>query len=203
MTCPNKCANGHNCQRRNDCYRWTSEVEKDQNYENFSPESPWPCFWAGDKSEGITLNALDIELAVAKKIGWRSHLIIPNVSWGLFDYEMDMAIVTKSNKLWEVEIKISKADLKADLKKRRQHNDFRLSRLYFAIPKKLMNCIDLIPDRAGVFVVWSQSLAILHRPAIENRLAPDLTEKEIQKLQHLLAMRIWGVKRKLIRMRNN
>ena len=148
------------------------------------------------------MTAIEIELAVAKFLNWRTHLIIPNVSWSLFEYEMDMAVITKSNRLWEVEIKVSKSDLKADLKKRRQHNDHRVSRLYFAIPESLVPNIELIPERAGVLMVLPDFKVIeIRKPKILP--APALDTQEINKLQKLLSMRIWGLKRKLIRMRNS
>lgn len=148
------------------------------------------------------MNSLEVELAVAKYLNFRTHLIIPNVSWGLFDYEMDMAVITKSGRLWEVEIKVSKSDLKADLKKRRQHNDHRVSRLYFAIPESMAQSIELIPERSGVLVVKPDFKVVeIRKPKINA--APALEEKEIQKLQHLLAMRIWGLKRKLNRLRKS
>ena len=160
------------------------------------------------------MNSLDIEIAVAQHIGHRQHLIVPNVWWGLgFQHELDLAVLTKSGRLWEVEIKVSKSDLKADKKKYCAHMDpqNRISRLYFAVPEKLENCIDLIPKTAGFLVVLERQYKAVYqndksgtRIHVEERRKPKiiksarkLSDAEIQKLYHLGAMRIWNLKKKL------
>jgi len=149
------------------------------------------------------MKSLDIEIAVAEHLKWRRNLVVPNVWWGLgFHHELDLAVLTKSGRLWEVEIKVSKADLKADKKKYCAHIDpmNRISRLYFAVPEKLENCIDLIPEHAGFLVVVNSNgythVKEVRKPKIIKS-ARQLTDAEIQKLYHLGAMRIWGLKKKL------
>lgn len=156
------------------------------------------------------MKAEDIEIAVAKYLNYRQNFIVPNVSWGLgFRHELDLAVVTKSGYLWEVEIKISKSDLKADQKKWHNHADSRISRLYFAIPEELEGCIDLVPECAGIFSVRKRvqksdgtyaafSGVKKIREAKRNREAEPITDKEIRKLYHLSSMRIWGLKQRLI-----
>ena len=149
------------------------------------------------------MNSLDIEIAVAQHIGHRQHLIVPNVWWGLgFLHELDLAVLTKSGRLWEVEIKVSKSDMKADKKKYHGHMDpmNRISRLYFAVPETLKSCIDLIPETAGFLVVLNRN----NRTYVEETRKPktiksarQLTDDERHKLYHLGAMRIWGLKKKL------
>lgn len=144
-------------------------------------------------------NTAEMELRVATHIGWRKHFIIPNLSFGLgFRHELDLAVVTKQNRLWEIEIKISRADLRADLKKWHGHLDNRITRFYFAIPEKLINCVDLIPDRAGVFVVREKFVDEI-KPAKINSDARKLTDQELSKLYRLAAMRVWSMKRKFMR----
>jgi hypothetical protein len=60
--------------------------------------------------------AKEIELRIAYYFGNRSHIIVPNVSWGLMMYECDLLVMPKSGHLYEVEIKVSKGDLIADKK---------------------------------------------------------------------------------------
>ena len=61
------------------------------------------------------MNSCEIEIAIAKHFNTRVNLIVPNIYWGLgFDYELDLIIVTQSHYAWEVEIKTSISDLKAE-----------------------------------------------------------------------------------------
>ena len=153
------------------------------------------------------LTTIDIEVAVAKHLNYRQHLIVPNVFWGMgFNHELDLAVITKARYLWEVEIKVSKSDLKADLLKRHQHFNILISRLYFAIPEALLDFMELIPERAGIFVVsaapplyknWPKISVKEVRKAKINKSAKPLNEKQMQKMYHLAAMRIWRLKEKL------
>lgn len=98
----------------------------------------------------------DIELAINNYFNYnRRYVIVPNISWGLgFQHELDLLVLTNNNHVWEVEIKVSKSDLKADLKKRHGHYSNKIRRLYFAVPKELQeDALLLIPERAGLFVV--------------------------------------------------
>ena len=101
------------------------------------------------------LNSADIEVAIAKYFKPRTHLIVPNISWGMGLHECDMLILNGSNYAVEVEIKISKADVKKDLSKSHGHRSNRIKRLFFAIPEHLNtpDVIELIPERAGILVV--------------------------------------------------
>jgi hypothetical protein len=66
------------------------------------------------------MKAIHVELAVASYFGIRRHLIVPNVSWGLgLRHECDLLIVRESGFAAEVEIKVSKSDLKKDVEKRK------------------------------------------------------------------------------------
>jgi hypothetical protein len=124
-----------------------------------------------------------------------------NVSWGMFNHECDMLVLNKDNTFTEVEIKISKADLKKDLKKSHKHQDRqnRIHKLYFAIPECLETeeVFGLIPERAGIMVVYGQ-LPRTHI-TIRRQAQPQLcqgkpykaTEKEIRKLGYLMQFRYW------------
>ena len=43
---------------------------------------------------------------------YRANLIVPNISWGLGLHECDLLVLTSSGYATEIEIKVSKADLK-------------------------------------------------------------------------------------------
>lgn len=144
----------------------------------------------------------EIEYAVAKHFGWRSHIIVPNVSWGLgLRHEADLLIVTGSGFAWEIEIKISSQDLKQDQFKRHGHYSDKIARLYFAIPSTLKKYADFIPDRAGILVVKTDGSTTpkveIIRAARLNKAARKLTSEEISKLLHLGVMRVWSLKQRL------
>ena len=146
----------------------------------------------------MKINSTDIELAVSAYFGYRQNLIVPNISWGLWIHECDLLVVTKAGYAIEIEIKISRADIKKDALKRHGHVDKRLKCLYFAIPEKLKSCIDLIPERAGVFIVKEKRpgwlICNLERKPVLNKEARKLTPEEQFKVAHLGAMRIWELK---------
>jgi len=99
------------------------------------------------------VKTIEMEIAVANHFNARQNLIVPNVSWGFCIHECDLLIVTKAGYLYEVEIKVSRGDLKNDMKKQHNHYDSRIKNLYFAIPKKLEKDIEFIPKEAGIMLV--------------------------------------------------
>jgi len=147
------------------------------------------------------MNSKEIELAVAREFNTRINLIVPNVFWGLgFNYELDLMIVTKAHYAYEVEIKISISDLKAEKKKKPwAHHDKRIKGLYFAIPDDLKEkAIPLIDKNAGILTVYGNChdglhCSILRKPTINNN-ARKLTDTEMRKLYSLCAMRVWNLK---------
>ena len=139
--------------------------------------------------------AKEIEIAVARYFDTRINMIIPNVFWGLdLQHECDLFILTKTGWAYEVEIKVSKYDLKADVKKRHGHNSKLLRKLYFAIPEKLEPEIHLITERAGVLIVDAGGRVKKAREATINEVAVKIPENKVLKLGRLAAMRIWNLK---------
>lgn len=61
------------------------------------------------------MNTLEIETAIAMKLDIRKHIIVPNISWGAGLHECDLLVINKSGYATEIEIKISKSDLKKRL----------------------------------------------------------------------------------------
>lgn len=144
------------------------------------------------------MNALDIEIAVARHFGWRNNIIVPNVSWGLLDYEADMVIVRPSGWAIEVEIKVSRNDIKADLEKWHNHGAKCFQRFYFAVPDELKDDPN-IPAHAGIISVGDYEgrkrlSCEIHRVAPLRRDAHKLDESKIRKLLELGTMRIWSLK---------
>jgi hypothetical protein len=156
----------------------------------------------------------EMEVILARHLNPRINLIVPNVSWGLGIHEVDLLVLSPSNYASEIEIKISLADLKADLKKEHGHYSNKIKKLYFAVPKELEEkALEIIPERAGLFVVdqgytkkgWRyggklEPYVYLKRSPKLNPTARNLNDKEIKKLYELAAMRIWSLKETVYRL---
>jgi len=151
------------------------------------------------------ITACDIEIAVAHKFNWRTTLIVPNVSWGwCLRHEADMIILRPSGWAMEVEIKVTKSDIKADLKKLNSHYSTRIRGLWFAVPDVLADC-EFIPKEAGILSVsttdkqFFRTVTTIRSPKL-NPHAERVTPAEFVKLAELGAMRIWSLKEKLLQM---
>lgn len=153
-----------------------------------------------------------VELAVANLIDFRKHIIVPNVclNWGVM--ELDMLVVDDKNRITEVEIKVSIADLKADFKKAHKHNHKNISRLIYAFPKDMLEkALPLIPSNCGIITVeispyclkqmetipnWKFScVAKWERQCKHDKNKLPLTYKEVVNITRLGCMRIWSLKR--------
>jgi hypothetical protein len=145
--------------------------------------------------------AKEIEICVAKYFNPRINIIVPNVWWGLgLNHECDLLVLIRTGYAYEVEIKVSRSDLLADLKKRSGHHSDLLRRLYFCIPKKLESSIPDIPERAGVLVVHNNGGVYKHREAKLNPYSKKLNNKVMLKIAHLGCMRIWKLKEEIKRL---
>lgn len=152
------------------------------------------------KERARVATCMDIELLATRLFNTRAGIAVPNVHWGANIHECDVLIVSKAGWATEIEIKVSKSDLKKDSTKRHGHKSDKISNLYFAIPDKLLGCIELIPERAGIIVVRpyvSQDygfFAEIFRQPIANNYAKKWTDQELKNLGRLGAMRIWNLK---------
>lgn len=145
-----------------------------------------------------------MELCLANYFNKRTNLIIPNVFWSFFDYEMDLLVLTPANRGYEIEIKISKSDLKRDHLKRHNHNDHRIKYLYFAISENLNNseCLKMIPEKAGIIVVFRNNHGDLRCKTIrkpQKKYDYIFKNSERMDLFRLAALRLWPLKRKLLK----
>ena len=166
------------------------------------------------KQKNRRLTALDIELAVSEFFGIKKNLIIPNLSWSFFAHELDLFVLTQNSFGYEVEIKVSVADLKKDLTKTHGHKDSKIKRLYYAIPGHLLNKSEIIPSHAGILLVSEKSVIenfptphevvsyhteIIKEP--EGTSSYKFTEAERIELYRLMAMRVWTGKKQLQKMK--
>lgn len=143
--------------------------------------------------ENVT--CLDIEIAVARLFNPRVNIIVPNITWGMgFDYELDMLILTKSGYGYEIEIKISKSDFLADMKKRHFHDSKKIKKFYYAMPDYLLKkCEQHIPDDCGIIGISNGRATITREAKIRNKF--KFTTTDMLNLARLGTMRIWTLKR--------
>lgn len=81
------------------------------------------------------LSVKQIEDAIVRTFcDTREDIIIPNLSWGLLPYEIDLAVIKPSGYMTEYEIKRSYSDLVADFKKAIYHNDERVRCFHYVLP---------------------------------------------------------------------
>lgn len=147
------------------------------------------------------MKTIEMEIALMQYLGIRQNIIVPNVSWSFLPYEADLVVLTKSGYATEIEIKISKADLKKDKEKRHTHNSDYFKYLYFAVPVELTEfALKEIPGKAGLYEIgrygnWNMVKQI-KRPVL-NKYHKKWTNSERLKLAEIGCMRILGLKQKL------
>lgn len=158
----------------------------------------------------------EMEIVLTEYFTPRINLVVPNVSWGFLPHEADLLVMTKAACLYEVEIKVSLADLKADAKKKHCHESKKIKYLYFAIPEHLLiKGEQYIPARAGILVVkdhqrgWRRGMmkpspvrrVEQHRAPVQNG-TYKLSDKERYQIARLGALRVLGLKKKVMGLKN-
>jgi hypothetical protein len=154
------------------------------------------------------ISTSEMEVAIANYFGIRTHIVVPNVSWGFFTHECDLFLIRKSGFGFEVEIKRSKSDMMADFKKNHGHIDRknRIVQLYYAFPIELLPKVEaLVPKECGIITVEYygdgineyRGYARMHREAKRKKGAKKLTTAEQLKIARLGTLRIWTLKNKL------
>ena len=142
---------------------------------------------------------------------YRKHfLACPNLSWGLLDWEADLAVFTKAGSLWEIEIKVSAADWRQDAAKTKwaamakQNNNLKPRRFYYAAPIELAKRYAEmgIPDWAGVVGVDPKpggARITIIKPCVEQKVR-GATDVEMLKAARLASMRFWRENHKRVQM---
>ncbi len=156
------------------------------------------------------ISTAEMEIALASHFRYWVNVIVPRVYWGRAEYhECDLLMVSAAGYLTEIEIKVSKADLKRDAEKPHRHRSNEIKRLFFALPDYLESddCIDLVPERAGIIIVeplpsgidptWTPRCREI-RPAQRNKVAGKIDDSTRYKIARLGTLRAWGLKRKLL-----
>lgn len=163
----------------------------------------------------MSVNCVDIELAIMRKFDYRQNLIVTNISnmMGLVPFETDVLVISKSNYATGFEIKVSKSDLKADFKKP-QHKNIdgffngktgmqryfgKFKYFNYAVPLALKECaLELIPDFCGLWVYDNKEYPLVDRFYLAREpkklFTHQWTEKEKYEIARLGTMRIYALK---------
>ena len=150
------------------------------------------------------MTTTEMEVYLARFFKFTSNLIVPNISWGLNLHECDLLILSGSGYATEVEIKISKSDLKHDKEKLHEHISNRIKKFYFAIPEAIIPiefALEHIPERAGLIIVNSKGRCVIKRECIPTKNPQKFSEIDRLKMARLGALRIWNLKEKIIKLR--
>ena len=143
----------------------------------------------------------EMEIVIARYFDTRKNVIVPNVSHGMFRYEMDLCMLNMVGMYAsEVEIKISKSDLKADAKKPHHHDCVSIKYLWFAMPEKLKGCEEYVPEHAGILFVSSKGAVSVARKPVSNKSAQKWDYKKAFRLARLGTLRVWNLKESIQRM---
>lgn len=162
---------------------------------------------------------IQIEVAILNEFDVRRHLIVPNVTplSDLVGFEADMLVLTSSGYATAFEIKVSRSDLKNDLKKSHIKNlstswrsyrgknclEFyyrKLKYFNYAVPKELeQEALNQIPNFCGLYVFENNEYPKLNR-FYQVRGAKKINnykwdEKNKFELARLGTMRISNLKR--------
>ena len=85
----------------------------------------------------LTIEQIQSRLAQIDQFNLRRNIVVPNVSWGLLEYEADFVSLSKSGYLTEVEIKRSWEDFRKDFQKKHMHDDPRIAYFYYCVPRSI------------------------------------------------------------------
>lgn len=146
-------------------------------------------------------------LANSDMFHYRKHFVcVPNLT-GLMMWEADFIACTHSGYLTEVEIKVSASDWRNDkLKDKWKPNIYGQPRMGWRHIKNFYYCAPMelakrweefgIPEYAGVLGVHTRNeytRVDIIRPATPRKPVEKLSDKDMQALARLTAIRIWGL----------
>jgi len=66
----------------------------------------------------VYITTPEMEIALVRFFNYRTNLIVPNVHWGMNMHECDLLMVSKAGYCTEIEIKVTRADIKRTRKSR-------------------------------------------------------------------------------------
>lgn len=155
------------------------------------------------------ITTLEMEIILMEYFKFNQKIVVPNVRYGITYKnrplnECDLLVLTGSNYGVQIEIKISKADLMKDKDKKHNHNiDHPLIKtFYFAVPYYLEEALEVVPDYAGLLIVNENGTVYEKRKPINDKKAIKWTDELILKLGRLAVMRIYNLKKNILKLRD-
>ena len=154
----------------------------------------------------LTLDQIHLSLRNSGLWNRRSDIMVPNVSWGLLPYEADFVVISKSGYMTEIEIKRSWEDFKADFKKDHKHDDERVYKFAYCVPKSIRDKVISyirtqnpdVPDyRLPAVIYYSEDMGIglTELNYFDNYNSPKRRKffiEEILKVSRLGQLRYWA-----------
>lgn len=167
------------------------------------------------------MKTIEMEIALMAWFDYRRNIIVNNISGGYSDgvyFETDIFVLTPRGYATAVEIKVSLADLRKDLKKSHirtlsdkpvQQNSYwrNIKTFYYAVPEKLQEAaLAQIPDFAGLLVVrksdygWD-SVNVVRAPKLINNV--KWTDKMMLRIARLGTIRIFDARNREVARQND
>ena len=151
-----------------------------------------------------------VQIALSKYFDCRRNLVLPNAYYGVhgLNHEVDLLVVKPTGYAIEVEIKLSKADLKKDFEKKHGHKSRIIDQIYYCVtPKLVALALEIVPEECGILVYdppqerlkWRKrnSYVSVHRTAKSKRPRPKFNDQQIYDVLRLSSLRVWSLKEKL------
>lgn len=166
----------------------------------------------------MEISTIEMEVAIMDYFDSRKNLIVPGITntIGLVPFETDVLLITPSNCAYGFEIKISKADLKADFKKR--HHTYRIEKgddlciekyyrkfrhFYYVVPEFLKEiAVELIPEFCGLMCLHKSGNKLQEVKPAKILSKYNWSDKEKYQVARLGSMRIHTLKKNIIVLKN-
>lgn len=166
----------------------------------------------------MKITTLDVEIALFKHFKFNKNICITNLTTlsNVVRFETDFLSLSPSNYATAVEIKVSKADLKNDLKKPHIKDNFSESHIlryfpkikyfYYCVPDHLEEAaLKQIPDESGLIVIYNNKgrirIKVIKKPKQLTKYKWDESEKI--NLLRLGNMRVFGLKNNINKLKQN
>lgn len=155
------------------------------------------------------MTADEVAMALVRSLfDFRRYIVVPNVTFGmLLPWEADLLACSSAGYLYEIEIKVTIADLKRDPLKRKWEWPYRDDRrahkikgMWYAMPEKVYAheaAAACIPDHCGVIVLDPDSKrvgkgATIAKPMAQNPDVSKISDRQRLQLARLGVMRYWS-----------
>ena len=169
----------------------------------------------------LKVKTIDIELAIMREFEYNQNYIIPNITnqMNILKFETDMLVVSKSGYATGFEIKVSKSDLKNDLKKDQILNIDKIFKsksgiefyygkfkyFYYAVPTELQEiALKLIPEFCGLYTLEKTNKKFIFKEVKKPTKLHNYkwNDSEIFEILRLGTMRIYGLKNNISQLKN-